>query len=197
MYIKAIKLNRVLLRWIGTAILILAAVFLTLSLAHARQIRASTTVKPVRFTGIKTNEDRVGFLKQFGWDVEEAAIEVVQVTIPKQFDQVYLEYNALQKTQGLDLVKYQGKTAKRWTYRVLNYPGAEGEVVANLLLCGNRIIACDISSTELGGFMQGVQMPTPTVSSSPAQLAAEEPETAAAADVGEEVPTMIEEPGQP
>ncbi len=95
------------------------------------------------------------------------------------------------------MVNNQGKTAKRWTYRVLNYPDAEGEVVANLLLCGNRIIACDISSTELGGFMQGVQMPTPTVSSSPAQLAAEEPETAAAADVGEEVPTMIEEPGQP
>ena len=165
MYIKAIKLNRMLLRWVGIAILLLAAVLLTLSLTRTRQVRVSTSIKPVSFTGIKTNDDRVGFLKQYGWEVEEAALEVVQVTIPKQFDSVYLEYNELQKSQGLDLVKYQGKPAKRWTYRILNYPGAQGEVVANLLLYGNRIIACDVCSTELGGFMQGVQMPTPTLNS--------------------------------
>ena len=163
MYIKAIKINPKLLKWGGVAILVLLAVLLTMSLTGARLADALASAGGIAYKGIKTNEDRVGFIRQFGWEVEEAAIEVTEITVPKEFDEVYQSYNELQKAQGLDLTKYQGKTAKRWTYRVLNYPGEQGEVVANLLICGSRIIACDVCKTEMGGFMQGMQMPTPTL----------------------------------
>ena len=96
-------------------------------------------------------------------EVEEAAVEVTEVTLPEQFDEVYETYNELQKSQGLDLSKYLGETAKRWSYRVLNYPGEQGEVLCNLLICGSRIIACDICKAEMDGFMQGMEMPTPTL----------------------------------
>ena len=85
------------------------------------------------------------------------------MTLPEQFDEVYETYNELQKSQGLDLSKYLGETAKRWSYRVLNYPGEQGEVLCNLLICGSRIIACDICKAEMGGFMQGMEMPAPTL----------------------------------
>ena len=117
--------------------------------------------------GIKTNEDRVEFIRQFGWEIEEAAVEVTEVTLPEEFDEVYETYNELQKSQGLDLSKYRGETAKRWSYRVLNYPGEQGEVLCNLLICGSRIIACDICKAEMDGFMQGMEMPTPTLEQSP------------------------------
>ena len=50
---------------------------------------------------------------------------------------------------------------------MLNYPGEQGEVLCNLLICGSRIIACDICKAEMDGFMQGMEMPTPTLEQSP------------------------------
>lgn len=167
MYIKAIKINPRLLKWAGVALLVLLAVLLTMSFVGSRFSGAPVFAGGVDCKGIKTNEDRVEFIRQFGWEIEEAAVEVTEVTLPEEFDEVYETYNELQKSQGLDLSKYRGETAKRWSYRVLNYPGEQGEVLCNLLICGSRIIACDICKAEMDGFMQGMEMPTPTLEQSP------------------------------
>lgn len=167
MYIKAIKINPRLLKWAGVALLVLLAVLLTMSFVGSRFSGAPVFAGGVDYKGIKTNEDRVEFIRQFGWEIEEAAVEVTEVTLPEEFDEVYETYNELQKSQGLDLSKYRGETAKRWSYRVLNYPGEQGEVLCNLLICGSRIIACDICKAEMDGFMQGMEMPTPTLEQSP------------------------------
>ena len=37
----------------------------------------------------KTNEERISYLKTFGWNVEEEACEIVEVAIPSEFDDVY------------------------------------------------------------------------------------------------------------
>ena len=164
MYIKSIKVNQKLLK--AVLIVLLAAVF---ALLLMRVLSSGPTdalaVKnmEVNTKRVKTNEDRINFIRQFGWEVEESAIEVAEVAVPKQFDQVYEAYNAMQKEQGLDLEKYRGKSAKRWSYRVLNYPGEVGEIHCNLLLVGNRIVAADISKVELDGFMHGLEMPQPTI----------------------------------
>lgn len=167
MYIKAIKINPRLLKWAGVALLVLLAVLLTMSFVGSRFSGAPVFAGGVDCKGIRTNEDRVEFIRQFGWEIEEAAVEVTEVTLPEEFDEVYETYNELQKSQGLDLSKYRGETAKRWSYRVLNYPGEQGEVLCNLLICGSRIIACDICKAEMDGFMQGMEMPTPTLEQSP------------------------------
>ena len=112
-----------------------------------------TNVGSYNYTGIKTNEDRIGFLSQFGWTVEENFLEEVNVTIPNEFDKVYVGYNDIQKQQGLDLSKYKNKDVKRYTYKITNYPDYEGIVYANLLVYRGRVIGGDICSADVNGFV--------------------------------------------
>ena len=54
----------------------------------------------VNYDKIKTADDRINFLRQFGWEVESQPTEEVEVTIPAEFDKIYQSYNELQKKQG-------------------------------------------------------------------------------------------------
>ena len=112
-----------------------------------------TEVGSYTYTGISTNEDRIEFLSQFGWTVEASPIEEVAVTIPNEFDKVYVGYNELQKQQGLDLMKYKNKDVKRYTYKVMNYPEYEGVVYANMLVYRGRVIGGDVCSADVNGFV--------------------------------------------
>lgn len=112
-------------------------------------------MEKINYKNIKSNEDRVKFLAQFNWAVDPNAVEVVEVTIPKEFPEVYTKYNEIQLLQGLDLKKFAGKKVKRCTYFVTNYPNAEGIVNANLIIYKNQVIGGDICSTEMNGFMHG------------------------------------------
>ncbi len=100
------------------------------------------------------NAQRIEFLESFGWDVSDEPIEVCEIILPESMDNVYEKYNAIQKTQGMDLSKFMGRRAKRWTYMVLNYP-SDDEVHANVIICEEKIIAGDICSVALGGFIHG------------------------------------------
>ena len=51
----------------------------------------------IDFDGIKTNEDRVKFLSQFGWEVDPSAIESIEVTIPEDFDKIFIEFMVFKK----------------------------------------------------------------------------------------------------
>lgn len=106
-----------------------------------------------------TNDQRVVFLKQFGWDVDANSFEVEEVRIPEVFDDVYNNYNDIQKKQGYDLTKYAGKRVKRYTYTVSNYPSGLKGVRANLLVYKNKVIGGDICSVALDGFMHGFETP--------------------------------------
>ncbi len=48
---------------------------------------------------------------------------------------------------GMDLTPYCGQQAKRYTYRVSNYPDYEGTVLANLYLCGDTVVAGDLTAS--------------------------------------------------
>jgi len=97
-------------------------------------------------------ERMVNFLQGYDIEVSNIPIERVLVKIPDTFDDVYENYNVLQKQAGFDLEKYRGKNVWRYTFRVLNF-GREANVRANLLVYDNRIIGGDVMSTSLGGFM--------------------------------------------
>ena len=102
------------------------------------------------------------FLSQFGWDAGKEAVEEVEVRIPTDFDKVMNSYNEVQKAQGLDLAKYKGKTATRYTYQINNYPDYEGTVYANIIVYKNRVIGGDICSSDVSGFIHGFALPTQT-----------------------------------
>ena len=107
--------------------------------------------------GVRTNEDRVKYLADLGWVVDEEPIEEKRILIPKEFPKVYAEYNELQKQQGFDLSQYSGLEVMLYTYRVLNYPNATCEVLACLYVYNNQVIGGDIHSTALNGFMHGIK----------------------------------------
>ena len=100
-------------------------------------------------------EERLAFLKQFGWDVKPDPMQVKEFVMPADFDEVFKSYNELQTAQGFDLTDYKGERVTLWTYSITNYPGQETGMIANMLIKNGRVIGGDITSTELEGFMVG------------------------------------------
>ena len=104
-----------------------------------------------------TADERIAFFSQFGYEISEDPLEVKEVIIRTEFDETYEEYNAIQKSQGLDLSKYKGKRVKLWSYAIKNYPGYEntdGTIRGNILVYEGVVVGGDISNIELDGFMR-------------------------------------------
>lgn len=116
-------------------------------------------IEHVSFENVDTNEARIAFLGQFGWQVDPAPTESERVAIPREFDKVFAAYNEMQRMQGLDLSGYSGKTVERYTYTVTNYEGFEGTVLANLLIYHGRVIGGDVCSADASGFVHGLKKP--------------------------------------
>lgn len=107
---------------VGVALIALVALIVFIpSDRPAAPSSALTQTVSYRYEKIKTPEDRVEFLKQFGWEVKSEPIEETKVTIPAEFDKVFAGYNEIQKNQGLDLSRYKNKEVMRYTYEVTNY----------------------------------------------------------------------------
>jgi hypothetical protein len=106
---------------------------------------------------IKSNEDRINFVKQFGWDVDPQALKEQEVQIPKEFDKIFSAYNEIQRRQGLDLSSFKKKSVMRYTYAVKNYPDYEGEVYINILVYRNTVIGGDVCSADVNGFVHGFE----------------------------------------
>lgn len=106
---------------------------------------------------IKTAGDAANFLSQFGWTVSGEPVETKSVTVPTEFDKVFAAYNEIQKSQGLNLLKYRGKEVTRYTFCVTNYPDYEGTVYASVLVFRNRVIGGDVCSADVSGFVHGFE----------------------------------------
>ena len=115
------------------------------------------TAAPTAAPSVATNDGRVQFLKDFGWDVAASPVESGQVKIPTASTEVFDRYNALQKSQGYDLNQYAGKTVMRYVYKINNFPDAAEPVYATLLVYKNQVIGGDITNTAAKGMIQGLQ----------------------------------------
>ncbi len=113
----------------------------------------------INYDSVSNEADAVRFLTELGWQVNSSPIETEEVTIPDEFDTVFLNYNQIQKTQGLDLSAYKRKTVTRYTFTVTNYDGYEGEVYANVIIYRGRVIGGDICSANPEGFVHGFEKP--------------------------------------
>lgn len=143
----------------GALVLVALAAIAVLLLGGGGESEPTANLSAV----VKSNEQRVNYLKSLGWEVSDEPIDQQTVTIPKDFSKVYTEYNDLQKSQGFDLKKYSGFEATRYTYEVKNHPDAAGRVVADMLVYRGQLIAADIQSLSAGdGFMTGIAFPKAT-----------------------------------
>ena len=156
MFIYSIRASTI--RFAG--LLMLSAVLLVSVLVGLGE--RTVAVASYSYAKIKTDGDRVAFLKQFGWTTSsEVPTEQESFTVPGEFDRVMLGYNEIQKSQGLDLARYQNKKITRYTYEITNYEGYEGKVYANILMYRDKVIAGDVCSADpmSGGFVHGFEKP--------------------------------------
>lgn len=154
MFVVSVKAKRKNVFLCMLLLLILALVILTAVFVHGHGSEATMAGNKYSVKA-ESNEDRIAFLKQFGWEVQAEPVEIREVTVPAAFNDVYEKYNQIQKEQGLDLTRYAGKICKQWVYQVENATDRGAPVRATLLVYGGKVIGGDISSTPLDGFMCG------------------------------------------
>ena len=158
MFIYSVRAST--LKFFGAVILSVAALITLICFiptAQTEQLPAFSVGKEIKYSDVKSNDDRIGFLSQFGWEVEPDPIKEETVTIPDEFDRIYTGYNEIQKEQGLDLSDYKRKEVIRYTYTITNYPEYTGTVNATLLVYRNTVIGGDISSADSNGFTHGFE----------------------------------------
>ncbi len=131
----------------GAALLIAAAVWGLVRLSGGAEIINGAT-----------NEQRIAFINQCGWQTGLTHCELTEVRIPVNFDEVYEDYNEIQLLQGFDLRAYRAHSVKKYTYNISNYhdessASALPDIYANLLVEDGQIIGADISSGEAGGLV--------------------------------------------
>jgi len=161
MFIYTVKANTIKFFAVvlSAAVLLVSVILLTAGSDVRTTAAISKQNEKIFFEKVKTNEDRIKFLSQFGWEVSSEPTEEVTMKIPTEFDKVMTAYNEIQKTEGLDLSKYKAKEVIRYTYEVTNYPDYDGKVYANVIICKNRVIGGDICSADISGFIRGFTMP--------------------------------------
>ena len=152
MFIWTAKLNKKTAAGVLAAAVVLCAAAAAVTLA-GRQAQASAMVSP---KGIRSEEDRVAYLQEWGWQISPQATLVEELELPKEFGPEYSQYLELQTGQGFDLSKYAGKRVRRYTYEILNYPTGETGAIAHLLICKNTVIGGE----DMGGsFLHGLALP--------------------------------------
>lgn len=105
------------------------------------------------------NAERVAYLRELGWEVEEEPVTTLQFLLPPQLKGDYVAYNDLQKQQGFDLEACCGKQVTRYTYAVTNYPQRPDGVQLNLYVCEELPVAGDVVCTSADGFQDTLVFP--------------------------------------
>lgn len=148
MFIVTAKLSKGKL--IGIACAAVAVILVIIALANRPD--GTQTTAAVK---IETPQSRVEYLASCGYTVSETPARTQEVLIPETFNEVYEQYNALQKSQGFDLTRYQGKTVMQYVYLVENYPeDGSDPVYATLLLYKNKLIGADLSRGGENSFLR-------------------------------------------
>lgn len=137
-----------------TALIALVVIVPTYTADDSVDVGANASYK---YDGVKTASDRIAFIEQFGWKVSPEPHETREIKIPDEFDKILSAYNELQRSQGFDLSHYKRKTAMRYTYAVTNYPNYDGEVYVNIIVYRNTVIAGDVCSADVSGFIHGLE----------------------------------------
>ena len=140
---------------IAAAATIVIALVVLIAIVYAAKTDPSQQEK----LSADTNDGRVAFLAQYGWDVNADPVQTMTVRIPEKDSETFSRYNELQKSQGFDLTEHAGKKATRYVYEILNYPDADQPVYATIFVLDGKIVGGDVTNTAPDGKMHGFKMP--------------------------------------
>ena len=121
--------------------------------------RTEEDSKPTVITA-ETNESRVAYLTQLGWEVKSEPVEILQLWLPETLDaEPFASYNMLQLSQGFDMTVCCGRAVTRYTYTVTNPPQGGVPCQANLYVCEGALIGGDIVTLGSGGTRSALAYP--------------------------------------
>ena len=100
--------------------------------------------------GIKCTDEAAvrEYLHSFGLEPSEVTVD--EIIVPHEFNDVYENYNDIQRSQGFDLSDYKGKVLQRYTFKINGHPNG-GHYFAEVLLFNKTVVGADIYSTEIDG----------------------------------------------
>lgn len=126
----------------GIVLAVTGALVIALTFIGNHSTSASATA-PV---SCATSKERADYIRSVGYETDgkESSKEV---TIPSEFNDVYNQYNDIQKEQGFDLAQYKGRTVTLYTYTITNYKD-NNNVIADLMVLDGVLIGADLCDTS-------------------------------------------------
>ena len=118
----------------------------------------SCGVKTPRTVHAPDETSRQAWLRELGWQVEAAPLEILQLELPRPFDEPWTAYAQAQEAWGLPFSDFAGRSVERITYRVENHPAAP-DAQLNLFLCADEIIGGDVFLPGPEGFQTNLEFP--------------------------------------
>lgn len=112
---------------------------------------------PAQSYDMSTLEGRQAFLLSLGWEIDIETEEYRSVVVPETLDGIMLQYNRMQQAQGYDLNEHLGEACQQYSYQLTNYPDCDTPVFVALYIQGKELIAADIHTNSLNGFMHGLK----------------------------------------
>ena len=97
------------------------------------------------------------YIESFELCIDYDSAIVDEIIIPSEFNNIYIDYNKLQKSQGFNLENYKGCSLTRYTFAVLNYPNKQVNVFAEVLSDGKHIVGADMYCTDIDGFIKALK----------------------------------------
>ena len=131
MVVMTAKVNKKRVILVLAALAALIVLICVLAKGGGKDAPAAPQEQPV---SVATNDARVQYLSDYGWEVVASPVQTQQVRIPSEVTEVYERYNALQMSQGFDLTQYAGRGAPGFPGFVRLHRRAPQGAPANALL---------------------------------------------------------------
>lgn len=106
---------------------------------------------------LDTPEGREAYLNSLGWEINMESESFRTVIVPDKLEGIMAQYNRMQQAQGYDLSLHLGESCSQYSYELTNYTDAEGGVIVTLYIQDGELIAADIHTTAVNGFMHGLK----------------------------------------
>ncbi len=132
--------------------------------------RSVFTREEEKTADLNTTEGRVAYCQSLGWEVDPDSESFRTVLVPQKLEGIMAQYNKIQLRQGYDLGAHLGESCKQYCYEITNYPGGKGRVIISLYIQDGKVIAGDVHSTAVNGFMHGLSRAESSASPRPTPL---------------------------
>lgn len=106
---------------------------------------------------LSTTDGREAYLNSLGWEIKRDSESFRTVVVPDKLDGIMAQYNRMQQAQGYDLSLHLGESCSQYSYELTNYTDSEGPVIVTLYIQDGKLIAADIHTTAVNGFMHGLK----------------------------------------